>query len=114
MKRNQSSKKKGFVFYQSYFEAIQTLGMKNQLLAYKAIMRYALFQEETENLPPRVLAILKMAMPNIDGNNERYDKKINAGQKNMSGFDKILEEKVSLPSHNPSDDDWCEGEEFLP
>lgn len=107
-------KKKGFVFYQSYFEAIQTLGKKNQLLAYDAIMKYALFQEEVENLPSRVLAILKVAMPNIDRNNERYNKKVNNEHDNVSDFDKISKKKVSLPSLKRNYDDWEEGEELLP
>ena len=58
-------KKKGFVFYASYYEAIQTLSVKNKLLAYEAITRYALYQDVMPNLPSRVLAILMVAMPII-------------------------------------------------
>ena len=68
-------KKKGFVFYASYYEAIQTLSVKNKLLAYEAITRYALYQDVMPNLPSRVLAILMVAMPTIDSNFEKYNKK---------------------------------------
>ena len=50
-------KKKGFIFYASYYEAIQTLSLKNKLLAYEAITRYALYQDVIPDLPPRVLAL---------------------------------------------------------
>ena len=82
-------KKKGFVFYASYYEAIQTLSLKNKLLAYEAITRYALYQDVMPNLPSRVLAILMVAMPTIDSNFEKYNKKVAKTQKGMSEFDEI-------------------------
>ena len=85
-------KKKGFVFYASYYEAIQTLSVKNKLLAYEAITRYALYQDVMPNLPSRVLAILMVAMPTIDSN-----KKVAKTQKGMSEFDEITNKKVDLP-----------------
>ncbi len=90
-------KKKGFVFYASYYEAIQTLSVKNKLLAYEAITRYALYQDVMPNLPSRVLAILMVAMPTIDSNFEKYNKKVAKTQKDMSEFDKIANKKVDLP-----------------
>ena len=90
-------KKKGFVFYSSYYEAIQTLSIKNRLLAYEAITRYALYQDVIPDLPPRVLAILKVAMPNIDANFEKYNKKVAKTQKGVSEFDKIADRRVDLP-----------------
>ena len=90
-------KKKGFVFYASYYEAIQTLSVKNKLLAYEAITRYALYQDVMPNLPSRVLAILMVAMPTIDSNFEKYNKKVAKTQKGMSEFDEIANKKVDLP-----------------
>ena len=90
-------KKKGFVFYASYYEAIQTLSVKNKLLAYEAITRYALYQDVMPNLPSRVLAILMVAMPTIDSNFEKYNKKVAKTQKGMSEFDEITNKKVDLP-----------------
>lgn len=115
-------KKKGFVFYESYHEAIQTLSKKNKLLAYEAITRYALYQEVMPDLPLRVSAILKIAMPNIDANHKRYSKKIAKTQKAVSEFDKISMQKVNLPLNKDvsilpmqDGDDWNYGdEEFLP
>lgn len=49
-----------FVFYRSYFDAIELLSKKNRLLAYEAIAKYALTQEEIQDLPPQVAIILKM------------------------------------------------------
>ena len=77
-------KKKGFVFYASYYEAIQTLSVKNKLLAYEAITRYALYQDVMPNLP-------------IDSNFEKYNKKVAKTQKGMSEFDEITNKKVDLP-----------------
>lgn len=48
-----------FVFYRSYFDAIELLSKKNRLLAYEAIAKYALTQEEIQDLPPQVAIILK-------------------------------------------------------
>ena len=39
-----------FVFYRSYLESIELLSIKKQLLAYKALVKYGLNQEEMENL----------------------------------------------------------------
>ena len=65
-----------FVFYRSYFDAIEFLSKKNRLLAYEAIAKYALNQEEIQDLPPQVAIILKMAKPNIDANIRNYNKRV--------------------------------------
>ena len=65
-----------FVFYRSYYEAINMLSKKNRLLAYEAIAKYALNQEVEENLPPQVLIVLKIAMPNIDANIRNYNRRV--------------------------------------
>ena len=69
------------------------------------------------DLPLRVSAILKIAMPNIDANHKRYNKKIAKTQKAVSEFDKISMQKVKDVSILPMQDgdDWNYGdEEFLP
>lgn len=87
-----------FVFYRSYYEAINMLSKKNRLLAYEAIAKYALNQEIEENLPPQVLIVLKIAMPNIDANIRNYNKRVkNNNKKNVYTFDEESEEKVLLP-----------------
>ena len=74
-----------FVFYRSYLESIELLSIKKQLLAYKALVKYGLNQEEMENLPPQVAIILKIAKPNIDANIRNYNRRIkNKERKKMS------------------------------
>jgi len=88
----------GFVFYRSYYEAIETLSNKNKLTAYEAIARYALNEEESINLPIRVLALLKIAMPNLDANRRKYLKKIEKNsQLSQKETISIFEEEVLLP-----------------
>lgn len=65
-----------FVFYRSYFDAIELLSKKNRLLAYEAIAKYALTQEEIQDLPPQVAIILKMAKPNIDATIRNYNRRV--------------------------------------
>ena len=94
--------KPSFVFYRSYFEAIGTLSKKNRLIAYEAIAKYGLDREETEDLPLNVLAIIKMAIPNINSNHEKYYKKIKGtSQTNQKDTSVPLGEEskgeVSLP-----------------
>jgi hypothetical protein len=89
---------KSFLFYISYYEAIQTLGYRNRLLAYEAIIKYALYKEEPTNLPSRVLAIFKMAVPTIDSAHKNYQRTIKKNQKSASDyFEQKPIEKVSLP-----------------
>jgi hypothetical protein len=91
--------KSSFVFYRSYFEAIETLSKKNRLVAYEAIAKYALYREETMDLPLRVLAILRMAMPNIDATHEKYFRKISQTSKADTSviFEDECAEKILLP-----------------
>ena len=109
MKTNDSKKqsveaikeKPSFVFYRSYFEAIETLSTKNRLIAYEAIVKYGLDKEETMDLPLRVLAILKMAIPNLDANRKKYFARVKgtpqANQKDkFADFEKDCNDEVSL------------------
>lgn len=121
--------KRSFVFYRSYYEAIETLSKSNRLAAYEAIAKYALYGEEIKDLPIRVLPIIKMAIPNIDANNEKYcramKKTSHASQKDTSIlFEEDCAEEVLLPEKEnelitennctENDDDWSndDGGEF--
>lgn len=101
-----------FVFYRSYWESIELLSIKKQLLAYKALVKYGLNQKEMENLPPQVAIILKIAKPNIDANIRNYNRRIkNKERKKMSDFEKELEAKVQLPereNESSPDDSFAE------
>ena len=92
----------GFVFYRSYFEAIETLSSKNRLIAYEAITNYALNGEETTGLPSRVLGLLRIAKANLDANRRKYLKKMNSKQQvsqreESVSFENKPIEKVLLP-----------------
>lgn len=104
-----------FVFYYSFYDAIQTLSNKNKLIAYEAIMKYAIRQEMPENLPKQVLAIFKMAKPLLDASHRKYFKKIKGKKQNdMSDFEKELGAKVQLPereNESSPDDNFTEEED---
>ena len=64
--------RESMVFYRSFYEAIQDLSQEEQLKAYNAILNYALNGiEYTE--PGAVRSIVKIAKPQIDANNKRYE-----------------------------------------
>ena len=84
--------------------------IKKQLLAYKALVKYGLNQEEMENLPPQVAIILKIAKPNIDANIRNYNRRIkNKERKKMSDLKKEVNDKVQLPER---EDEFLLGEDF--
>lgn len=97
-KQSDINKRDSFVFYRSFFEAIDTLSQKKRLLAYEAIIKYALNEEVVENLPKGVLTILTMAKPNLKANNRKFkEKTMNKKQKDNSIFEDEIREKVRLP-----------------
>lgn len=62
----------GFIFYASFYEAIEELDETDQLEVYKAICQYAL----TGELPQckgAARAIMKLVQPQIDANNKRRE-----------------------------------------
>jgi len=116
----------GFVFYRSYYDAIETLSMKNKLIVYEAIARYALNGEEPMNLPIRALGIFKVTMRNLDANRRKYLKKIEkASLSNQKETSPIFEKGVILPKKEKKlinndndtefiDDDADDADEFDP
>ena len=113
-------KRESFLFYRSFFEAIETLSIKNRLIAYEAIVKYGLTKEEAIDLPRGVLAILKMAMPIIKAAQGNYDRRAKStsqkSQNNTSDdFDKDCAEEVLLPEKeykNNSTENSLTQEEF--
>ena len=54
-KVNSEDKRKGFVFYWGYYDAMQKLSNKNKLIAFEAIVQYERYQElDLEKLPKQV------------------------------------------------------------
>ena len=62
-----------FVFYQSFREAIRHLPEKDRLEALEGIIDYALYGEYPIPESNVALAIITMAIPQIDANNKRRD-----------------------------------------
>jgi hypothetical protein len=94
---NATQKTINFLFYPSYFEAIETLSKKNRLIAYEAIVKYGLYEEEPINLPKVVLSIFTIAKPNIDANRRKYLKKGKSKSQTIDSFEEELIEKIPLP-----------------
>ena len=61
-----------FIFYRSFYEAINELPRENQVDAYNAIMQYALNQKEIEltGIPKAIFSLVK---PQLDANYKKYE-----------------------------------------
>lgn len=74
-----------FVFYRSWLEAIENLPRDMQGDALLAITRYAIFGDASaDGLKPIAKAMLIMAKPQIDVNNQRYVNGCGGGRKTKS------------------------------
>ena len=61
-----------FIFYRSFYEAINELPRENQVDAYNAIMQYALNQKEIEltGIPKAIFSLVK---PQLQANYKNYE-----------------------------------------
>lgn len=73
--------KHGFVFYRSWYEAIEELPDEIMLELFKAITFYGLNQEEPAEITPIARSYWKLIKPIIEANNKRYDNGKKAKQK---------------------------------
>jgi hypothetical protein len=83
--------RESFVFYASFYKAIEELDEKKQLKLYKSIMKLALENEENENLSGIEKAIFELIKPQILANNKRYEDGKKGGRPNSkktSGYEK--------------------------
>jgi hypothetical protein len=78
-----------FVFYKSYFDAIEQLKEKEQLMTYRAICDYALNGVETTELDGISGIIYTMAKPIIDSNNKKYKNGVKGGRPNDNDAPRI-------------------------
>jgi len=67
----EKTKRKSFIFYESFYEALEDLPEKNQLELYKAIARYSIYFEES-SLNGLSNTIFKLIKPQLDANNKRF------------------------------------------
>lgn len=82
--------RESFVFYASFYKAIEELDEKKQLKLYKSIIKLALENEENENLSGIEKAIFELIKPQILANNKRYEDGKKGGRPNnkkSTGFE---------------------------
>ena len=61
----QNGQREKFVFFLSYYEAIQTLDDKDKVLIYDSLCKYA-FYGDVPKLPPQLTALFTLMKPYID------------------------------------------------
>lgn len=64
--------RESFVFYRSFYEAIDTQPKNVQLAAYRALFKYALYGE-TSDLKGIVRSLFLLMKPQVDANNKRFE-----------------------------------------
>lgn len=72
MDMQEGSMRDSVVFYRSFWEAIKDVDPPDQLAAYNAIFDYA-FDDISPDIKGAASAIFKLAKPQIDANNKRYE-----------------------------------------
>ena len=86
-----------FVFYKSFYEAINNLEKEDQLEVYNAICEYSL----NENIPETITGVAKamfiLMKPNIDSANARYKASVENGKK---GGRPRKNKKLEKPNNN--------------
>ncbi len=73
-----------FIFYKSFYEAIRDLPKDIRLEVYTAIMEYALYGRQPDDLKPFARGIFTLVKPNIDVNTVRFENGMKGGRKNRS------------------------------
>lgn len=98
----EKEERKGFVFYKSFYEAVQELELEEQAQIYNAIAEYSLYGKEPE-LKGALKSIFLLIKPNIDASTKRYDSKVKNGSKGGRPSKTInsKEEKEQSTSNQP-------------
>ncbi|MCI8499240.1 MAG: hypothetical protein HFE28_01330 [Clostridia bacterium] len=91
-----------FIFYRSFFEAIDGLPVENQAHIYKAIFCYAL-NGETIELDVWENAVFKTIKSQIDANNERFLNGCKGGEYGKLGGRPKKNESEKKPQENPKE-----------
>ena len=98
-------KRESFVFYRSWWEAIKNLPREMQGEVLTAITEYGLDGVTTESLKPITSALLAMAKPQIDKNNQRYDNGSKGGRKKASETKQEPKPNQTETESKPNEDD---------
>lgn len=88
--------RKGFVFYRSFFDAAQDLDPLQRLEFYDAVIQYGLDGVVDDSLSPVVKIMMKMAIPQIDINNEKYQSGTKGGRPSKKDLPCTKEEFLSI------------------
>ncbi|MGN1097290.1 MAG: DUF6291 domain-containing protein [Clostridia bacterium] len=65
--------RESFVFYKSYYSAVEQLPKKDRLKAYRAIICHGLGMEDNPDFTGGVGIVTELVYPLIDRSNARYD-----------------------------------------
>lgn len=95
-----------FIFYRSFYEAINELPKENQADSYNAIMRYALDQEEIE-LTGISKAIFSLVKPQLDANYKKYENGKQKKSKTEAKTKQTKSKKVTNVNDNDNVSDSC-------
>lgn len=71
--KNVEKIRESFIFYRSFFEAIEELDDKKRLKMYDSIAKLALKNEETDDLKGICKQLFTLIKPQITANNKRYE-----------------------------------------
>lgn len=69
-----------FVFYNSFYEAIQTLNDEDAGACVKALANYALNGKMPEDQKPMVMMFFTLVKPQVDANNQKYENGLKGGR----------------------------------
>jgi len=84
-----------FVFYRSFYEAINNLENGDRLAAYDAIVSYAL-NEKTETIKGAAKSIFILTKPLIDANNKKYENGKKGGRPKLNKNQTITKVKPKV------------------
>lgn len=96
--------KDSFVFYRSFYDAIQNIPKDSQLELYSALFEYAFNGEEPEFSDGIAKALFVLIKPNIDSANARYQANYENGKKGGRPKEKPKENQNKTqrkPNRNP-------------
>lgn len=99
----QATHNDGFVFFKTYYEAMQYLPDSDRLALYDAICQYGIYGVEPENLPPIARGFFILQRPNIDASLKRFKTNQENGRK--GGAPKGNRNASKQPKNNPNSTD---------
>lgn len=82
--RESQMERDSFIFYKSFYDAICNLTKDIRLEVLTAIIEYALFGRQPENLKPFAKGMFTLMKPNIDANTVRFENGRKGGRKSGS------------------------------